>query len=68
MLNVLDYCHNRANPPHKIIHRDIKPGNVFLTKDGSVKVGDFGLCRVIDENETAKTNVGTPLYMPPEIL
>lgn len=68
LLSVLDYCHNRAKPGQKVIHRDIKPGNVFLTKDGSLKVGDFGLCRLLDNDDFAKTNVGTPLYMSPEIL
>ena len=70
LLNALKYCHQdlflTAN--HKVIHRDLKPGNVFLTKDGSVKLGDFGLCRSLGDQSQAATNVGTPLYMPPEIL
>lgn len=70
LLNALKYCHFDMVPTagHKVIHRDIKPGNVFLTKDGSVKLGDFGLCRSLNDQSQAATNVGTPLYMPPEIL
>ena len=41
---------------------------MFLTRDGSIKVGDFGLCRLLDNNDVARTNVGTPLYMAPELL
>jgi predicted Ser/Thr protein kinase len=58
----LAYAHAR-----KIIHRDIKPANVFLGKDKTVKLGDFGLARVMREVTIRRTEVrGTPLYMAPE--
>lgn len=70
LLQAYRYCHNDmlSQNGHKIIHRDMKPGNVFLSKDGSIKLGDFGLCRSLNDDSIAATNVGTPLYMPPEIL
>ncbi|ODV93151.1 hypothetical protein PACTADRAFT_25678, partial [Pachysolen tannophilus NRRL Y-2460] len=52
-----------------VIHRDIKPDNVFLLKDNFVKLGDFGLAKMLNhENDFAKTYVGTPYYMSPEVL
>ena len=53
----------------KIIHRDLKAQNIFLTKEGLVKVGDFGVARVM-ENTVAKarTVVGSPYYLSPEII
>jgi serine/threonine protein kinase len=52
----------------KIIHRDLKGGNVFLTKDGTVKIGDLGVARVLEGTlARAKTYIGTPYYMSPEI-
>ena len=52
---------------HGIFHRDIKPGNIFVQDDGSVKVLDFGVARLADSNMTASGFiVGTPDFMSPE--
>jgi serine/threonine-protein kinase Nek2 len=59
-------CHKRQDGG-TILHRDIKPGNVFLDEGNDVKLGDFGLSRVLGENSLfAHTYVGTPFYMSPE--
>ncbi|KAH6605256.1 nek kinase [Trichoderma cornu-damae] len=50
-----------------ILHRDLKPENVFLGEDNSVKLGDFGLSKMIKSHDFASTYVGTPFYMSPEI-
>jgi serine/threonine-protein kinase len=53
---------------HKIIHRDLRPANILMTKDGIPKVSDFGTSRVLelqDENY-ACTRIGSPPYMSPE--
>ena len=53
----------------KILHRDIKCQNVFLTKAGIIKIGDFGIARVLRHTvDIAKTMVGTPYYLSPEII
>ncbi len=64
LLAALDYAHR-----HKIIHRDIKPANMLLTKDGRIKLTDFGVARITDTGEATKTSggtVGTLKYMSPE--
>jgi len=61
----LDYAHNQG-----VIHRDIKPANLLYNpKDGSLKISDFGVARITDNNKT-KTGIvlGTPMYMSPEQL
>ncbi|KAI0130149.1 kinase-like domain-containing protein [Xylariales sp. AK1849] len=50
-----------------ILHRDLKPENVFLNEDNSVKLGDFGLSKIMASHDFASTYVGTPFYMSPEI-
>jgi serine/threonine protein kinase len=63
MCMALDYIHSK-----KILHRDLKTQNIFLTKSGDVKIGDFGICRVFSKSdELASTSVGTPYYIAPEV-
>ncbi|CAP28863.2 Protein CBR-PLK-1 [Caenorhabditis briggsae] len=52
----------------KIIHRDMKLGNLFLNDDLVVKIGDFGLATTVDGDERKKTLCGTPNYIAPEVL
>ena len=51
-----------------VLHRDIKPQNVFLDHNNRVKLGDFGLSKEISGQGLAETYVGTPFYMSPEII
>jgi len=53
----------------RIMHRDLKPSNVFVMEDGRLKLGDLGLGRYLDlQSIMAFSQVGTPLYMSPEVL
>ena len=60
----LQYLHSR-----RVLHRDLKTANVFLTRANIVKLGDLGVARVLSATaELAKTFVGTPYYLSPELL
>lgn len=66
ILEALEYAHHQG-----VIHRDIKPGNIFVTKEGIPKIGDFGLSKFRNASENAPKTVageflGTPAYMAPE--
>lgn len=59
----LHYLHSK-----KIIHRDIKSQNVFMMKNGCVKLGDFGISKILkNTNDFARTSLGTPYFLSPEI-
>lgn len=57
------YLHN-----NKIIHRDLKLGNIFINDDMKIKLGDFGLATRMEDAERKYTLCGTPNYLAPEIL
>ncbi len=59
----LSYAHDRG-----LIHRDVKPGNILIADDGSVKVTDFGIARAVDNETVTRTAsvLGTAAYLSPE--
>ena len=59
----LQFIHEKG-----VLHRDIKTANVFLFRNGLVKLGDFGVSRKIKEGELASTIIGTPYFMCPELI
>ena len=67
LLRALSYAHRQG-----IIHRDIKPSNILLTSGGTVKVADFGIARIVEEEDVAMGEpgeiVGSARYMSPEQL
>ena len=59
----LNFIHQK-----RILHRDLKTSNIFLSLEGDVKIGDFGISKVLENSiDSASTIVGTPFYMSPEV-
>ena len=65
LLEALDYAHKRG-----VVHRDIKPSNILITREGTIKVADFGIARLIEEEEAGEPGeiIGSARYMSPEQL
>ncbi len=63
VLSALSYAH-----AHDVVHRDIKPDNIFMLPDGRVKVADFGIARISSVSTMTQVGqvIGTPGYMSPE--
>jgi len=63
LCRALEHAHERG-----VVHRDLKPGNVWLAEDGSARLGDFGLALSLDRSRITQEGmmVGTAAYMPPE--
>jgi serine/threonine protein kinase len=65
LLDAFGYAHEKG-----VIHRDIKPANFIITRDAKIKVLDFGIAKIVDENASGRTQTGTRIgtvaYMSPE--
>lgn len=62
ILKALESCHAQS-----VIHRDIKDDNIFVGRDGSFKLGDFGVSKVLKDRSRAESMKGTPNFIAPEV-
>ncbi|XP_023311409.1 serine/threonine-protein kinase Nek7 [Anoplophora glabripennis] len=58
----LSYMHSK-----RILHRDLKTANVFIGMNGTIKLGDFGISKMLNTKSQAHTVIGTPYYLSPEM-
>ena len=64
LIEAVEYMHSQ-----RVIHRDLKLGNLFLDKEMNIKVGDLGLATKLEsDEEKRKTICGTPNYIAPEVI
>ncbi|CAL5987109.1 Kinase [Hexamita inflata] len=77
LLQGLDYLHNHARKDEIIVHRDLSPNNVFLSKNGDARMGDFGFTKTLKRDgswlkleafEYAYASIVPPHHQPPELL
>lgn len=63
MMCAMEYCHS-----FNICHRDLKPENILLSEDGDVKIIDFGMAALHQNDQKLRTSCGSPHYAAPELL
>lgn len=63
LFQAINHCHAQG-----VVHRDIKPDNIMITADNTVRLIDFGLSKATKNNKNMTTVAGTPFYMAPEVL
>ena len=63
LFQAINHCHAQ-----NIVHRDIKPDNIMITTDDTVRLIDFGLSKASKSNKDLTQVAGTPFYMAPEVI